>query len=533
MKRNRVFLALVIGIVFAITATSIVLAASTDNTLTVAIRNWDYDTIDPHISTFTQSMWMINCFTDQLVRIGPDGNFYPGLSSSWEVLDEGATWVFHLREGVTFHDGTPWNAEACVANVNRIIDPETKSLRFVDKFTGMQSIDIVDPMTVQLTFETPKPGLLLSISEPLCGFLSPTAFNNSENTKHEDFLKGTGPYVLVEEIYQQKVVFVRNPDYNWGPEFADHQDAANIEKIVWRFIPEDETRLAALQTGEVDVIAEVPATEMDALDANPQFSILFFEKAGIGQVYHLNADLFPTNELAVRQAINYAIDQEAISRVIFNGARPAGYGLLMPPSPYYNDEIEGLSAYNPEKAIEVLEAAGWVDPTGTGTGTRMKDGEVLAFDFVTYPGFVAEAPAELAQAMLRKVGIQMNITVLSGGAMMEQAGMVNSRYNSCVCGDSAIDSAMEMYYFCHSDMIGMYNFSHYSTPQIDALIDKALSTTDENVKSAAVKEVQKIWMEQALCAPTVCSTNVWAANNRVSGVGFLIDGTPDFYNAKL
>ena len=171
MKRNRVFLALVIGIVFAITATSIVLAASTDNTLTVAIRNWDYDTIDPHISTFTQSMWMINCFTDQLVRIGPDGNFYPGLSSSWEVLDEGATWVFHLREGVTFHDGTPWNAEACVANVNRIIDPETKSLRFVDKFTGMQSIDIVDPMTVQLTFETPKPGLLLSISEPLCGFL--------------------------------------------------------------------------------------------------------------------------------------------------------------------------------------------------------------------------------------------------------------------------------------------------------------------------------------------------------------------------
>jgi len=534
MKKNHVSLLLLIGILFTVIGTSISgLASSADNTLTVAIRNWDYDTIDPHISTFTQSIWMINCFTDQLVRIGPDGTFYPGLASSWEVIDDGQIWIFHLREGVTFHDGTPWNAEACVANLDRILDPETKSLRFVDKFAGIQSIDIVDPMTVQLTFDVPKPGLLLSISEPLCGFLSPTAFKNPDNVKHEDFLKGTGPYILSEEIYQQKVTFIRNPQYTWGPEFADHQGAAYIEKIVWRFIPEDETRLAALQTGEVDVIAEVPSAEMDALEASPQFSILFFEKSGIAQVYHLNAELFPTNELAVRQAINYAIDQETISRVIFNDARPPAYGLLMPPSPYYNSEIEDMYAYNPDKAIEVLEAAGWLDPTGTGTGTRMKDGNVLAFDFVTYPGFVAEAPAEMAQAMLRKVGIQMNITVLSGGAMMEQAGMVGSTFNSCVCGDSAIDSAMETYYFCHSDMIGMYNFAHYATPEIDALIDQALSTTDETVKDTAVKEIQKIWMEQALCAPTVCSTNVWGINNRVSDAGFLIDGSPTFYDAKL
>ena len=530
MKRITMIVATLVLCLLAFGAVGI---AADDNPLTIAIRNWDYDTIDPHISTFTQSMWMINCFTDQLVRVGPDGAFYPGLAASWDVVDEGATWVFHLREGVSFHDGTPWNADACIANLERILDPETKSLRFVDKFDGLVSYEATDSMTVTLAFETPKPGLLLSISEPLCGFLSPTAFGDDGNTDHADFLKGTGPFILEEEIYQQKVTFVRNPNYAWGPEFADHQDAAYIERIVWRFIPEDETRLAALQTGEVDVIAEVPAAEMDALKASPQFDILFFEKSGVAQVYHLNANLFPTNELAVRQAINHAIDQEAISRVIFNGARPAAYGLLMPPSPYYNSDIDGMYPYDPAKAIEVLEAAGWVDPTGSGTGTRMKDGQVLAFDFVTYPGFVAEAPAEMAQAMLRKVGIQMNITVLSGGAMMEQAGKVDSTYNSCVCGDSAIDSAMELYYFCHSDMIGMYNFAHYTTPEIDALIDQALATTDPSVKEEAVQTVQRIWMEQALCAPTVCSTNVWGMNTRVSDAGFLIDGTPTFYDAKL
>lgn len=534
MKGNFRLSLLLVSLLLSVIGTSVIgFSASSDDTLTIAIRNWDYDTIDPHISTFTQSMWMINCFTDQLVRIGPDGKFHPGLASSWEAIDDGLSWVFHLREGVTFHDGTPWNADACVANFERVLDPDTKSLRFVDKLEGITSIDVLDPMTVKLTFDTPKPGLLLSISEPLCGFLSPSAFNDPENTKHEDQLKGTGPYILEEEIYQQRVTFVRNPDYEWGAEFADHQGPAYINKIVWRFIPEDETRLAALQSDEVDVISEVPSAEIQTIEASNQLSILFFGKPGIAQVYHLNAKLFPTDDLAVRKAINYAIDQETVSRVIFNDSRPPAYGLLMPPSPYYNDEIEDMYPYDPEKAVEVLEAAGWVDPTGTGSGTRMKDGHVLAFDFVTYPGFVAEAPAEMAQAMLRKVGIQMNITVLTGGAMMEQAGMVDSNYNSCVCGDSAIDSAMELYYFCHSDMIGMYNFSHYSTPEIDGLIDQALATTDESVKEEAVKEVQKIWMEQALCAPTVCSTNVWGVNNRVSDVEFLIDGTPSFYDAKL
>lgn len=507
--------------------------AADSNTLTVAIRNWDYDTIDPHISAFTQSMWMINCFTDQLVRVGPDGKFYPGLASSWEAIDSGQTWVFHLRPGVAFHDGTAWDAAACIANFDRVLDPATKSLRFVDKLSGIQEMTAVDSMTVKLVFDSAKPGLLLSLSEPMCGFLSPTAFNNPANVKSVDKLKGTGPYVLTEEIYQQKVTLVRNPGYTWGPEYADHQGPAYIEKIIWRFIPEDETRLAALQTGEVDVIAEVPTAEMETLQSDPNFDILFYEKPGIGQVYHMNTDIFPTNDLAVRQAINYAIDQETISRVIFQGSRPAGYGLIMPPSPYYNPIVETMYLYNTAKAIQVLEAAGWVDPTGTGTGTREKDGKLLIVNFVTYPGFVAEAPAEMAQAMLRKVGIQMNITVLSGGAMMEQAGMVGSIWNMCVCGDSAINTAEELYYFCHSDMIGVYNFAHYTTPAIDALIDKAMTTTDEAEKEASCMEVQKIWMDLALCAPTVCSTNVWGYNTRVSDATFTLDGSPSFYDAKL
>ena len=526
-------LVMVCGLLLWVLFFGVVGLAADSDTLTIAIRNWDYDTIDPHVSAFTQSMWMINCFTDQLVRIGPDGKYYPGLAASWEPLDAGKTWVFHLRPAVKFHDGTPWNAEACIANFQRVLNPDTKSLRFVDKLAGLLEMTAVDPMTVKLVFETPKPGLLLSLSEPMCGFLSPTAFNNPNNVKSEDKLKGTGPFMLVEEIYQQRVTLVRNPDYAWGAEFADHQGPAYIGKIVWRFIPEDETRLAALQTHEVDVIDEVPTAERDALDADPQFGILFFEKPGVGQVYHLNAQLFPTNELAVRQAINYAIDQETISRVVFGGSRPAGYGLMMSPSPYYNPVVESMYPFSVAKAIEVLDAAGWVDPTGTGSGTRMKDGKLLVIDFVTYPGFVAEAPAELAQAMLRKVGIQMNITVLSGGAMMEQSGMVGSPWNMNVCGDSAINTAEELWYFCHSEGIGLYNFSHYSTPQIDALIDLALSTVDEAVKDAACKDVQRIWMEQALCSPTVCSTNVWGINVRVSDASFLPDGTPTFYDAKL
>ena len=136
------------------------------STLTIAIRNWDYDTLDPHISTFTQSMWMINMFTDTLVRIGPDGKFYPGLAQSWEALEGGKVWIFHLRPDVKFHDGTPWNADALIENFRRVLDPETKSLRFIDKIRGIEAMEALDPLTVKLVFKEPTPGFLLSISEP-------------------------------------------------------------------------------------------------------------------------------------------------------------------------------------------------------------------------------------------------------------------------------------------------------------------------------------------------------------------------------
>jgi peptide/nickel transport system substrate-binding protein len=533
LKTRGRLVAVVIALLAVLLSVGIPSLAGKENTLTVAIRNWDYDTLDPHISAFTQSMWMVNCFTDTLVRIGPDGKFSAGLASSWESRDGAKVWVFHLRQGVTFHDGTPWNGQALVDNFERVRAPETKSLRYVDKLKGLVEMKIVDPMTVELIFDSPKPGFLLALSEPICGFLSPTAFKNPANVKSSAKLKGTGPYILAEEIYQQKVTFVKNSNYNWGPEFAAHKGPANIDNIVWRFIPEDETRLAALQTEEVDLIDEVAPAEIAHVRADPKFNILFYYKPGIAQVYHLNATLPPTNDLAVRRAIQYAIDQKTIAETIFMGSRPPAYGLFMPPSPYYNKDIENMYTYDPEKAIQILEEAGWVDPTGTGTGTRQKDGKLLIIDFVTYPGFVAEAPAEMAQAMLHKVGIQMNITVLTGGAMMEQCGMKDSTWNSCLCGDSAIDSAMEAYYFCYSESIGMYNFAHYTTPELDNLINTALQTTDEAVKDHALKEIQRIWMEQALCKPIVCSTNVWGANARVQGVSFLLDGTPTFYDAKF
>jgi len=288
-----------------------------------------------------------------------------------------------------------------------------------------------------------------------------------------------------------------------------------------------------LLAGEVNVIAEVPSEVVEQLKTDPGYGILFFRKPGIGQPFHLNSKLFPTNELAVRQAINYAVDQETISQVIFNGTRPPAYSLFTPPSPYYNSDLEDMYSYDPEKAVEVLEAAGWMDPTGGGTGTRVKDGKLLVFDFCCYPGFVAEAPAEMVQGMLRKVGIQMNITVLTGSAMMQQGAAVDSVWNSVVCGNSTIDTANELYRRVDSKMIGLSNYSHYSTPELDALIETALQTTDEAVKEANCKEVQRIWMEQALCLQTVESTMVWGIDASVSGIKFAADGTPIFYDVKM
>ncbi|MFC2105608.1 ABC transporter substrate-binding protein [Candidatus Bipolaricaulota bacterium] len=508
------------------------LFAADSDTLRVTFRAWDYDTLDPHVTNFTQVWWMLNIWTDTLVRQDDDGSFSRGLAESWEAQDSGKTWIFYLREGVTFHDGTPWNADAMIANIDRVLDPETKSKQFADIFADIASYEAVDAMTVKLVYTTPKATLLQMMAASVAGWISPTAFNNPDNTEPHELFVGTGPWVLKREIRGQQIEWSANPDYTWGPDFAEHQGAPYIENIVFSFIIEDETRLTALLTGETDFIVEVPTTQVEILQSNPNFYVILKSRPGAAQQHHFNTLIPPTNELAVRQACIYATDQEAIVKAAFQGVHPAAYGLLMPAAPYYNSDINYMYPYNPDKARELLESAGWVDTNGD--GVREKNGMDLEIEFVSFPGFMAEGPAEMVQAFYAEVGIKYNITVTTGSEMMSScAACCPGEWNCCVVGSSGIDTIDRLYRFAHSDMIGTSNYVKYEDAELDRLIDVCRTTTDEAEREAAAKLVQVIWNTNALSNPLFAIANVFGVSNRIEGIRVEIGGAPIFYDAKV
>lgn len=508
------------------------MGASPSDTMNITFRAWDYDTLDPHITNFTQVWWILNIWTDTLVKQAPDGSFHPSLASSWEAQEDGKVWVFNLRDGVTFHDGTPWNAEAMVANIDRVLDPETKSKQFADIFKDIVSYEATGPMQVTLTFSQPKATFLQMISNSVAGWLSPTAFNNPANTETHEKLVGTGPWVLMREIRGQRIEFKANPDYAWAPEFYENTGAPYIENLVFSFVVEDETRLTALLTGETDFITEVPTTQVDAVNANPDFRVVGASRPGAAQQHHFNTQKAPTDELAVRQAAIYATDQEAIVQAVFQGVYPAAYGLLMPAAPYYNKDIESMYPYDPDKARDLLQGAGWIDTNND--GIREKNGMDLEIDFVAFPGFMAEAPAEMVQGFLAEVGIRLNITVTTGSEMMSTcASCCPGPWNSCVVGSSGIDTIERLYRFAHSDMIGTSNYVKFVDPELDRLIDTCLTTTDEAEREAAAKQVQVIWNENALSNPLFAIANTFGVNNRIADVKVEIGGAPIFYDAKI
>ena len=512
-----------------------VIGADESNTLTVAIMAWDYDTIDPHVSSFRESQYMIMCYCDTLFRLNAeDGAIYPGLAESWESQENSTVWEVHLREGVTFHDGTPWNAQAFVANIYRVLDPGTKSKAFASKIQTLERMQIVDSMTVKLHFAAPYGTFPTAMSEGYFGFLSPTAFFNPENTETADKLVGTGPFKLVKSDYREEVVFERNPNYTWGPEeYIDHKGPASIDKIVFHFIPEDAARVLALRSGQVDWIDYVPTTDVPTIMENPNTTISTTIPCGWGHMIHINVQQAPTDELAVRQALSLAIDREALNQALFSGLNVPLHGIEEPGSSYTNPAVmeNPYFYYDLERAGKLLTQAGWIDTDGD--GIREKNGEDLFIRIIVPDEYIAIAPAEFVQAEWRKVGGRMTVDAVSGPAMMTEIPRLGTPYNGAVRSTHRVDVPGVYARYCLSSGMGTANYSHYSSPELDLLINTALGATDVNVRRQALYEVQEIIADEMLIIPLFGAVQQRGTTSRLHGVQFLANSVPVFWAAYL
>ena len=246
-----------------------------------------FDTLDPNITTFTVVGRMAFHLFDQLVREPKPNEFIPGLAQKWEVSPAADQYTFHLRSDVTFHDGTPFNADAVKFTFDRIVDPNLKSQAAFSSIGPYASTTVMDPSTVVVKFKTPYAPFLDSVAQSYLSPVSPAAVQKYGKDFGNNPV-GTGPFKFDSYKTDNVVRMVKNPDYKWTPTMFKHQGAPYLDAISWRIITEPATRLAALQSGEIQFMEDVATQDYKNVQSNNAFQILQGVIAGSGWSMMIN-----------------------------------------------------------------------------------------------------------------------------------------------------------------------------------------------------------------------------------------------------
>ncbi|MCB0158060.1 MAG: hypothetical protein KDD83_08000, partial [Caldilineaceae bacterium] len=260
------------------------------------------DTLDQDKSNHTQSRMLARHVLETLTVVDPaTGDITPGLATSWEISDDGLELTFKLREGVTFHDGTPFNAEAVKYNFDRTMSLTPKAAWQYMGGDKLKETQVVDEYTVKLVYNEPYAAILTYLSDGATGIDSPAAIEEYGEDYGVTALVGTGPFKFVEWVKDDHVTLERNPDYNWAPEVFKHDGPAYLDQMIMLDIPEPATRAAALEAGEADVV-RISESDVATFQDLEGFDVALIPKAGTTRYYLMNTAKAPTDDKLVREA---------------------------------------------------------------------------------------------------------------------------------------------------------------------------------------------------------------------------------------
>jgi peptide/nickel transport system substrate-binding protein len=325
-----------------------------------------------------------------LTRFGPNGEILPALAESWEVAPDGLSWVFHLRDGVSFHDGTPMTAEDVVFSFDRAVAEGSLNAQ-KQLFDGINEVTAIDDTTVEIGLDAPKGSLLANLAWGDAVIVSPASADGNATAP-----VGTGPFRFANWVQGDRIELERNPDY-WG-------EPAKLERVTFRFIADPTAAFAAMMAGDIDAFPNYPAPEnLAQFEADPRFQVLVGSTEG-ETILAINNARPPFDDLRVRQALAHAIDRKAIvDGAMFGYGTPIGSHFAPHHAAYV--DLTGLSAHDPERAKALLAEAGV---------------EGLAPTLVLPPPSYARRGGEIVASQLRAVGIESRIVNMEWAQWLEQ-----------------------------------------------------------------------------------------------------------------
>ncbi len=435
------------------------------NTMRIGL-NEDPDVLDPTLARTYVGRIVFASLCDKLFDIDEKANAVPQLALSHETLDDGKTMIIKLRPNVKFHDGETMDAEAVRYSLDRHMTMQGSFRK--PELAAVDKVEVVDPLTVKLTLKTPFSPLLSQLTDRAGMIVSPKAAKEAGDRFGAKPVCA-GPFKFVDRVQQDRITLERFADY-WD------KDKIKIDRVVFQPITDGTVKLANLKSGQLDLIERPLATDLAEIRSNPNLKLVALTDLGFNGMWINVSKGEPAKgplgqDARVRQALELAIDREALNQVVFNGEYVVGNQWISPDKPYYQEKFP-VPKRDVAKAKQLLQQAGVKTP--------------VAVDFMVPNTTEAKASAEVIQAMAAEAGFDMKIRLVEFATGLKEAE--EGRYQAFLLNWSGrTDPDGNLYIFMKTG--APQNYGGYSNANVDKALDEARLKSDPRERKAIYERV--------------------------------------------
>ena len=477
-----------------------------------------FTTTDPYDANDTLSQAMAKSFYEGLYGFDKDMKLIPVLAESYEVSKDGLVYTIKLKKGIKFHDGTDFKADAVKVNLERVTNPDNHLKRYGLYNNNIAKVEVVDDYTARITLKTPFSPFINQLAHPSTVMISPTALKQWGNKDIAFHPVGTGPFKFVE-WKQTDYLKVAKFDGYWRKGYP------KVDTITWKPVVDNNTRAAVMQTGEAHFTFPLPYEVAEVLKSKPDIELVAAPSIVL-RYLAMNVLQKPLDNPKVRQAINYAINKEALAKVAFNGYATAADGVA-PEGVQFAVKI-GPWPYDVAKAKQLMTEAGYPN----GFETELWSG---------YNHTTAQKVTQFLQQQLQQIGIKTKITLLEAGQRVERVeswqdpatAPVRLYYIGWSTSTGEADWALRPLLSSDSWVPKLSNYTFYKNPKFDADIKNAQLTTDTTERAKLYKDAQEVAWNDAAWAPLVVEKLLSAHNKKLTGVYVIPDASFNFTEIDL
>jgi peptide/nickel transport system substrate-binding protein len=476
--------------------------------------------LDPHQLSSDVEQLLGQIQFDNLTFLGKSGTPQPWLATSWKISPDGKTYTFFLKHGVTFADGTPFNAAAVVANFKQMLSPATRSPLAGPYIQPYKSSTIVNPYELKVHLKTAYSPFLYVLAQGWLGMESPKSLADDSPAQLCEHPVGSGPFVLTGYTKNVGATYVARKGYDWGPPELGQSGGPHLAGVKLSWIGQDPVRYDGLVSGQYQLTQYVPAQDATALKKNPNFVYEDIDRIGWPFTFDFNVSKAPLNNLQVRKAIVEGVNTAAITRTAQLGQQAPATGYLDPVTKYY-DKNATVPAFDVDAARKLLGQAGWSKTDASGYRTNAS-GQELDLTVPISNATTISPVYDLLQAQLKSnLGIKLIFKVETLTRLTTDRYDGNYNLLAGVWHTNTPDVLYIKYassQIPNSKHLGQ-NLSHLSDPKLDALLEKARETTSQAQLTKLYARAQlRLTKDDLPGLPVYQNSVLWAFSTKLHNV---------------